>query len=52
MKKRMFLAVLIGMLCAYPAGVFAQGIEKGDQMVSVFLGGAVNDGAKRRSFYR
>ena len=40
MKKRMFLAVLIGMLCAYPAGVFAQGIEKGDQMVSVFLGGA------------
>ena len=40
MKKLMFLAVLISMLCAWPVAASAQGIEKGDQMVSVFLGGA------------
>lgn len=28
------------MLCAWPVAASAQGIEKGDQMVSVFLGGA------------
>ncbi len=40
MKKLTFLAVLISMLCAWPVAASAQGIEKGDQMVSVFLGGA------------
>lgn len=40
MKKLMFLAVLISMLCAWPVAASAQGVEKGDQMVSVFLGGA------------
>lgn len=40
MKKLTLLAVLLSMLCAWPVAVSAQGIEKGDQMVSVFLGGA------------
>lgn len=40
MKKLTLLAVLLSMLCAWPAAVSAQGIEKGDQLVSVFLGGA------------
>ena len=40
MKKLTFLAVLISMLCAWPVAASAQGIEKGDQLVSVFLGGA------------
>lgn len=38
MKKLTFLAVLLSMLCAWPTPALAQGIEKGDQMVSVFLG--------------
>ena len=40
MKKITLLAVFLSMLCAWPTAVSAQGIEKGDQMVSVFLGGA------------
>ncbi len=38
MKKLTLLAVLLSMLCAWPVASLAQGIEKGDQMVSVFLG--------------
>lgn len=40
MKRLTLLAVLVSMLCAGPVVASAQGIEKGDQMVSVFLGGA------------
>lgn len=40
MKKITLLAVFLSMLCAWPTAVSAQGIEQGDQMVSVFLGSA------------
>ena len=40
MKKITLLAVFLSMLCAWPTTASAQGIEKGDQMVSVFLGSA------------
>ena len=40
MKKITLLAVFLSMLCAWPTAASAQGIEKGDQMVSVFLGSA------------
>ena len=35
MKKLFFLAVLLGLCGAWPAGLAAQGISKGDQMVSI-----------------
>lgn len=38
--KKVLLAVFISMLCAWPVASNAQGIKAGDQMVSVFLGGA------------
>ncbi len=40
MKKLTLFAVLLSMLCAWPMDGSAQGIEKGDQLVSVFLGGS------------
>lgn len=45
MKKLMFLAVLVSLLSAWPACLLAQGLQKGDQLVSVFVGagGATND---------
>lgn len=47
MKKLFFLAVLIALMGACPVGLAAQGISKGDQMVSVFagMGGATNETA-------
>lgn len=47
MKKLFFLAVLLGLCGAWPAGLAAQGISKGDQMVSIFagIGGATNETA-------
>ncbi len=41
----MFLAVLVSLLSAWPAPTVAQGLQKGDQLVSVFVGagGATND---------
>ena len=38
MKKLMFLAVLVSLLSAWPACLLAQGLQKGDQLVSVFVG--------------
>lgn len=40
--KKVLLAVFVGMLCAWPVASNAQGIKAGDQMVSVFLGGAAS----------
>ena len=38
--KKLWLAVLIGLMCVIPGAADAQGIKAGDQTVSVFLGGA------------
>lgn len=38
--KKLVLAVCAGLFCVWPAAALAQGIETGDQTVSVFLGGA------------
>lgn len=38
--KKVLLSVFVGMLCACPMASHAEGIKAGDQMVSVFLGGA------------
>lgn len=38
--KKLLVAVFISMLCAWPVAASAQGIQTGDQTVSVFLGGA------------
>ena len=40
MRKLTLFAVLLSMLCAWPTAVSAQGIEQGDQMISVLLGGS------------
>ena len=46
-KKLMFLAVLVSLLSAWPACLRAQGLQKGDQLVSVFVGaGGAFFGAK------
>lgn len=38
--KKVLAIVFLSVLCAWPAAAQAQGIEAGDQTVSVFLGGA------------
>ena len=40
MKKLSLVAIFLSMLCVWPTAATARGLQKGDQLVSVFAGGA------------